>query len=126
VEPGQVIDVERLPVAEGQRLELSDVLLVGNGEATAIGSPTVAGAKVVAEVLAHGRADKVLAFKYKAKTRYRKKIGHRQPYTRLAIREVYPTAEAEVAQAKPAAARRRRTRRATAAEEGQPQTKEGE
>lgn len=120
VEPGQVIDVERLPAAEGQQLEFSEVLLVGNGEATAIGSPTVAGAKVVAEVLAQGRADKVVVFKYKAKTRYRKKIGHRQPYTRLAIREIHTGAEAEPAP------RRRRTRRASAASEAPPAPEEGE
>ncbi|MFQ5878563.1 MAG: 50S ribosomal protein L21 [Dehalococcoidia bacterium] len=107
VEPGQVIDVERLPVAEGQRLELADVLLVADGAAVSMGSPTVAGAKVVAEVMAHGRQEKVVVLKYKAKTRHRTKRGHRQPFTRLAIREIYPSAEAAAAAAKPATARRR-------------------
>jgi large subunit ribosomal protein L21 len=74
-----------------------------------VGTPTVAGVKVVAEVVSHGRGPKIIVFKYKAKTRYRKKTGHRQSFTRLAIQRIQ-VGEEEV---KPA---RRRTRKAAPAE----------
>ena len=62
--------------------------MVGEGADVAIGQPLVAGAKVVADVVMHGKGDKIIVFKYKPKTRYRRKIGHRQRFTRLAIREI--------------------------------------
>jgi large subunit ribosomal protein L21 len=96
VEVGSKIDVERLTAAEGERVELAEVLfLVDDGRMT-VGSPTVPGAKVVAEVVTQGRSPKVTVFKYKAKVRYRKRTGHRQPYTRLAIQEIV-TAEKKAA-----------------------------
>jgi len=87
----------------GATIELKDVLLVaGNGE-TQVGTPVVEGARVVAEVLQHGRDRKILVFKYKSKTRYRRHQGHRQDFTRLAIREILAAGEtAAVAKAKPA------------------------
>lgn len=88
VEPNQIIDVEKLDAATGDRVELIDVLLLSRGDDLLIGQPLVAGAKVIAEVLEQDRGDKVTVFKYKAKVRYRRKRGHRQPYTRLAIREI--------------------------------------
>jgi large subunit ribosomal protein L21 len=88
VEPNQLLDVERLPAAVGDTVELLDVLLVTDGEEVTVGQPTVAGARVIAEVVEHGRDKKIVVFKYKPKTRYRKKIGHRQSYTRLAIRQI--------------------------------------
>jgi large subunit ribosomal protein L21 len=94
----------------GDTVELLDVLLVADGEEVTIGRPTVAGARVIAEVVEHGRDKKIVVFKYKAKTRYRKKIGHRQAYTRLAIRQILTGREPEavaVAEA-PAKPRRRR------------------
>jgi large subunit ribosomal protein L21 len=80
--------VERLEASEGETVELADVLFLVDGERMTMGSPTVSGAKVVAEVVGHGRSPKVTVFKYKSKVRYRKKTGHRQPYTRLAIQEI--------------------------------------
>ncbi|HTE83904.1 MAG TPA: 50S ribosomal protein L21, partial [Dehalococcoidia bacterium] len=80
--------VETLAGAEGDRVELRDVLLVSDGDKLTVGTPTVPGARVVAEVLGQGRAKKVIVFKYKRKTRYRRKLGHRQPFTRLAVREI--------------------------------------
>ncbi len=62
--------------------------MVGEGADVAVGQPLVAGAKVVADVVMHGKGDKIIVFKYKPKTRYRRKIGHRQRFTRLAIREI--------------------------------------
>jgi len=103
VEPNQLLDVERLPAEVGAVVELSDVLLVADGNDVTVGQPQVAGARVVAEVMEHGRGPKLIVFKYKNKTRYRKKTGHRQAYTRLAIRQILMGAEA-VAAAEPVAA----------------------
>jgi large subunit ribosomal protein L21 len=87
VTPGQVIDVDGMGV-EGDTVELERVYLVSDGDNVSVGRPTVEGAKVIADVLDEGRAKKVLVFKYKPKIRYRRKKGHRQPYTRLAIKEI--------------------------------------
>jgi large subunit ribosomal protein L21 len=82
------VTVERLPAAEGDRVELSDVLMIAaDGEVT-LGTPTIEGARVVAEVEENGRGKKIIVFKYKAKVRTRKKTGHRQNFTRLAVQEI--------------------------------------
>jgi large subunit ribosomal protein L21 len=95
VEPHQLIDVERIPAAVGSTVELIDVLLVANdnGDIT-VGAPLVEGARVIARVVEQGRGPKVVVFKYKAKTRYRRKRGHRQPYTRLVIEQIVTGEEA--------------------------------
>ncbi len=85
VEVGQRIEVEKLPAAEGETVELDRVLMVVDDNGATVGVPHVPGAKVVAQVMAHIRDDKVIAFKYKNKTRYRRKLGHRQPLTRLTV-----------------------------------------
>jgi large subunit ribosomal protein L21 len=90
VRQGQQLDVESLTGVEGDQLELTDVLLVGNGDQIVLGTPTVPGARIVVEVLGQKRQKKVTIFKYKRKTRYRRTIGHRQPFTRLAVREIIP------------------------------------
>jgi large subunit ribosomal protein L21 len=103
VEEGSIIEVERLEANEGDKVELTDVLLLADDGRVTVGSATVPGAKVTAEVVSQGRGKKVTVFKYKSKTRQRTKTGHRQPYTRLAIQEIV-TAEkrAQVkAEAKP-------------------------
>jgi len=92
VTPGQIIDVERLDVAEGNTVELDKVLFIADGNKVTVGMPTIDGAKVVATSQGEGKGKKIIVFKYKPKTRYRKKIGHRQLYTRLVIeRIVEPT-----------------------------------
>jgi large subunit ribosomal protein L21 len=83
-----VFEVSTLDAEPGSQIELRDVLLVSDGDNVSIGSPNVADAVVVAEVLEHGKAAKVVSFKYKAKVRYRRKHGHRQEFTRLAVQEV--------------------------------------
>jgi large subunit ribosomal protein L21 len=88
VREGQLLEIERIDGNEGDRVELSEVLLVSDGDRLSVGTPTVPGARVVAEVLGQARAKKVIIFKYKRKTRYRRKLGHRQPFTRLAVREI--------------------------------------
>ena len=89
--PGETIDVERLAAEEGSTIELDRVLLVADGEKVTVGTPTVEGAKVIAEVLSEGKGEKIIVFKYKPKVHYRKKTGHRQIYTRLAIKEILCT-----------------------------------
>ncbi len=89
VSPGDVIRVEKLDVEEGQTTELSSVLAVTRDDGqVVVGTPFIAGAKVKATVLQHGKADKVLVFKYKSKANYRRRHGHRQPFTRVKIDEI--------------------------------------
>jgi len=85
VAPGQVIDVERLDVAEGETVDLDKVLLLADNDEIIAGKPAIEGAKVIATSRGDGRSKKVIVFKYKPKTRYRKKTGHRQAFTKLAI-----------------------------------------
>jgi large subunit ribosomal protein L21 len=85
VRPGQIIDVDKLRAEEGSSVELSEVLAVSRDGDLTVGSPLVPNASVIAQVQAHDRDDKIIVFKYKRKVRYRRKKGHRQLYTRLAI-----------------------------------------
>lgn len=87
VSPGQTIEVEKLP-AGGETVELDKVYLIADGDKVTVGKPTIAGAKVIASVVGEGKKDKVMVYKFKAKVRYRRKKGHRQPYTKLAIKEI--------------------------------------
>jgi large subunit ribosomal protein L21 len=88
VEPGGMLQVERLAAEVGATIELDRVLLVGDGDAVEVGQPTVAGARIVAEVVAQEKGEKLIIFRYKRKVRYRRKTGHRQPLTRLLIKEI--------------------------------------
>ena len=85
VEPGDTIRVESLPVEEGETIELDDVLMLSTEDGVSLGTPRVSGAKVTAEVVANGKGKKLVIFKYKAKTRYRRRNGHRQLYTDLKV-----------------------------------------
>ncbi len=84
VAAGDRIRVEKLPGDVGAELSLEDVLMVG-GDKVAVGTPNVAGASVKAKIVAQDRAKKVIVFKYRRRTGWRKKYGHRQPYTELEI-----------------------------------------
>ena len=88
VEPGQTIEVEKLPVEEGGTVELTEVLLVSDDNGLRHGTPLVEGVKVVGRVVKQGRGKKIIVFKYKPKVRYRRKIGHRQSMTRIAIENI--------------------------------------
>jgi large subunit ribosomal protein L21 len=88
VEPGVTFRVESLPGDEGDLVELEDVLMVSDDGEVKLGNPTLPGAKVTAEVVGNGRGKKVTVFKYKAKTRYRRKNGHRQSYTELRVTDI--------------------------------------
>ncbi len=88
VEPGAVIRVEKLTADVGATISFDEVLLVGKGADAKIGTPHVAGAKVEAEVKKHGRGKKVIVYKFKRRKNYRRKAGHRQPYTALEIKSI--------------------------------------
>ncbi len=84
VTENDVLKVEKLNGEVGSKVKL-DVLLVSDGSKTVAGSPIVEKAEVVAEVLAHGKGDKIVVFKYKPKKNVRSKQGHRQPWTEIKI-----------------------------------------
>ena len=88
VAPGDVISVEKLDAQEGSAINFHRVLLVSKESGIQVGKPTVDGVKVVAKVNAQARGDKVIVFKYKPKTRYRVKTGHRQSLTQVTISEI--------------------------------------
>lgn len=84
-EVGQTIDVDRLPNPEGETFSIEEVLLVGDNDKTVIGQPLVDGASVKVTVQKQFRGDKVIVFKYRQRTNYRVKRGHRQYHTRLHV-----------------------------------------
>ncbi len=88
IEEGRYLDVEKLPYEEGEQIEIEDVLLVANGDTTTIGQPLVEGAKVKATVMKQWRDKKVIVFKYRQRTNYRRKKSHRHHYTRIMIDEI--------------------------------------
>ncbi len=93
IEPDQTFDVDSLSADVGSTVELNEVLLLaGNGEVR-VGTPTLDGVRVIAEVIEHGRGKKIIVYKQKSKTRYRRKKGHRQGFTRLTIRQIVTGAE---------------------------------
>ena len=84
VETGKYFYTEKLDAEVGSTVELECLLKSSDGKVS-VGSPVVKNAKVVCEVLEHGKNDKIVVFKYKAKKNERKKQGHRQPYTKLMV-----------------------------------------
>ena len=92
-------------MTEGNTIELDKVLLIDNGEKVTVGTPTIEGAKVIATSKGDSKDKKITVFKYKAKVRYRRKQGHRQPLTRLVIDQIVSS---EVAPSEPKRVRRRK------------------
>src|SRR3989338_4749709 len=88
VQPGDNIKVELLDKKEGETVVFSDVLLLEKSKKIEIGNPIVKDAKVEAKILKHGKADKIIVFKYKPKKRYQRKLGHRQKYTEVEITNI--------------------------------------
>jgi large subunit ribosomal protein L21 len=89
VEAGKKVFIHRMEEAErGSKVEFDKVLLVDNDGTVTIGTPTVAGAKIVAEVLSHVRGEKIIVFHKKRRKGYRKRNGHRQDFTELLIKEI--------------------------------------
>ena len=85
VKQGDTIRVESVPGDEGDAVELDRVLMLSQDGEVSVGAPVVDGARVTTEVVGKGRGKKIIVFKYKAKTRYRRKNGHRQNYTDLRV-----------------------------------------
>ncbi|MBN2329884.1 MAG: 50S ribosomal protein L21 [Candidatus Omnitrophica bacterium] len=88
VSPGDVIRVEKIAAEQGEEVALNEVLLVKDDDRFEVGTPILEGASVKAKVLEHGRAKKIIVFKFKRRKQYRRKQGHRQDYTRLQIQEI--------------------------------------
>jgi len=85
VTEGDVVSIEKLIVEPGQEITFDKVLVLGDGETAQIGTPYVEAAQVFGRVVENGKGQKVIIFKYKSKKDYRKKQGHRQPYTMVEI-----------------------------------------
>lgn len=88
VSPGKKIKVEKLDAEEGKNFTFDKVLLINDGKDINIGYPYIDKAKVEAKVLRNGRDKKKIVFRYHSKTRYRKKKGHRQPFTEVEITKI--------------------------------------
>lgn len=90
VSKGDLVTIEKLPeeVKKGDTVTFSDVMLLDNGKETTLGTPTITGATVTGTVQVVGRAKKVEVVKYKAKSRYLKRRGHRQPHVKVKIETI--------------------------------------
>jgi len=88
VEPGQKIKIEKITGKEGKEVIFKDVLLVEKNRKLEIGTPLVKGVKVIGKILSQGKEKKIIVFKYKSKTRYKVKKGHRQPFTEVEISKI--------------------------------------
>lgn len=85
VEKDSVLFIEKLDAQEGDVVTFDKVLLVNKDGEIKVGTPTVAGAKVTGKVVKHGKGKKIIVFKYKPKKNYKRKKGHRQPFTKVVI-----------------------------------------
>ncbi|MDR1117608.1 MAG: 50S ribosomal protein L21 [Oscillospiraceae bacterium] len=85
VTEGDIVYIEKLDAEEGSTVDFDKILAVVDGENSRFGVPTVSGAKVTAKVVKNGKSKKIMVFKYKSKKNYRRRQGHRQPYTRIQI-----------------------------------------
>ena len=90
VKPGDKIKIEKIDKKEGSEITFKEVLLVEKNKKVEIGTPLVKGAKVIGKILSQDKAKKVIIFKYKPKTRYKVKKGHRQPFTEVEILKIEP------------------------------------
>lgn len=89
VQEGDVLFVEKLNAEVDATVELNQVLAVSKADGElVVGKPVVEGAKVVAKVVGQGKAKKIIVFKFKAKKDYRRKQGHRQPYTKIVVEKI--------------------------------------
>ncbi|HHE76433.1 MAG TPA: 50S ribosomal protein L21 [Candidatus Parcubacteria bacterium] len=88
VKPGDKIKIEKINGEVGSEVKFNDVLLVDKNNKVEIGSPALEKAEVIGKITKQGKGDKVIVFKYKPKTRYKKKTGHRQLYTEVEILKI--------------------------------------
>jgi len=87
-EPGKTLRIPSLDVEPGQTVQFDDVLLGADGDDIKVGAPLVSGASVSAEVVRHGRGEKIVIFKHKRRKNYRRKQGHRQGFTEVKVNAV--------------------------------------
>ncbi|MBP1156580.1 MULTISPECIES: 50S ribosomal protein L21 [unclassified Paenibacillus] len=88
VQEGDVVYIEKLNAGEGEAVKFDRVLAVSKESGLVVGVPVVSGASVSGKVEKHGKGEKVIVYKYKAKKNYRRKQGHRQPYTKVVIEKI--------------------------------------
>ncbi len=88
VTQGDVLKVEKLEANVGDSVTIEKVLLVEKDGSVQVGTPVVAGAKAVVKVVEHGKGDKIIVFKYKPKKNYRRKQGHRQPFSKVVVESI--------------------------------------
>ena len=88
VEPGEVVDLEKLGGDVGASVTFERVMMVGDGERVTVGRPYVEGGRVVAEIVGHGRGEKIRIIKFKRRKDYKRVQGHRQWYTRVRITDI--------------------------------------
>ena len=87
-EEGTILKVPMQTETDGSKLEITDVMLVKTGDSSVVGTPYVEGAKIEAEILRHGKNDKIRVYKYKRRTKYRLTQGHRQDFTEIRIDKI--------------------------------------
>jgi large subunit ribosomal protein L21 len=88
VSPGETVNVEKLPIEVGGKVEFRDVLMVADGEMVSVGQPKLLGATVMGEVITQDREAKIIVFKFRRRKGYRRKNGHRQPFTAVKITSI--------------------------------------
>ena len=93
VAEGDVVFFEKLDVEEGKKVTFDNVVLVSDDKRVEDGAPYVKGVKVEGKVVSHGKGEKILVYKYKAKKNYRRTQGHRQPYTKVEITKIKTATE---------------------------------
>ncbi len=86
---GKKIKLERFSGDEGEGVQIKEVLVFNDGDNTIVGTPYIDGAYIQGKVVSHGRSKKVIVFKYKRRKDYKKKNGHRQPYTELLVEKIH-------------------------------------
>jgi len=87
-EEGATVQVPRRKDNDGSKFDIEEVMLISDGENSQVGQPFLENAKIEAEVVGHGKADKVVIYKYKKRTKYRRTQGHRQDYSEIRINKI--------------------------------------
>lgn len=82
---GDIVRVEKLPADSGESIELNEVLMVADGDDIRVGAPTLDGGKITAEIVGHGRGEKIRIIKFRRRKHHMKQMGHRQHYTEIKI-----------------------------------------
>lgn len=109
VAEGDVVFFEKLDAEEGKKVTFDKVMLVSEDGKVQVGNPYVKGVKVEGKVVAHGKAKKIIVFKMKAKANYRRRYGHRQPYTKVEITSIKIAAKKATAEKKETTAAAKKT-----------------